>query len=157
MRIKKLDIIKDFSFLYILTILLFTLSPLLWYRPGYLMAGADLHYPFNAENELLSRTFVWSSSLLIGTDRSMDMTIIPFTLIMYFLSFLPISLGLQQIIFIMILYFLIAISIFFLAKRLFKNNNIALILFLWVLSAIDILVIKLNFCLHFLQVVKSQR
>ncbi len=127
--------IEKSNFLPFLLIILFTLNPLLWYKRGYIISGADLHYSLNVVNELRQRTSVWNNVFLIGTDRSMDMTIIPFTLIMNIINLLPIPLDLAEILFFMSLSFLIVFSIYLLSKRLFENKLIVfIVMFFYVYS-----------------------
>lgn len=59
----------------IIVIILFGLSPLLWFRPGYLAAGHDMSYPLAPIDFWADRLFVWTDR--VGSFGSNQTDAIP--------------------------------------------------------------------------------
>ncbi|MCZ7355903.1 MAG: hypothetical protein O8C66_09035 [Candidatus Methanoperedens sp.] len=57
----------------LMLIILLGLTPLLWFK-GYLIASADVDFPFNPLQRFIQRLYVWNTGILGGTDRSSDIS-----------------------------------------------------------------------------------
>lgn len=64
----------------LLGIVVLSLIPLLWFRPGYLITGTDVDFPLFPLERLSERWFTWYPEVLGGADRSHNIASLVFVL-----------------------------------------------------------------------------
>ncbi len=104
-------------------IFLVSLIPFLWLTGGYIILGHDAGTPITPDAHFLDRLSTWTQRYGLGDNQTFAVPGFFLHGLEYVLSFLPVSLSLQQIISFVIYFFLMGGSMYLFARVLFPKYN----------------------------------
>jgi len=102
-------------------IFLISLIPILWLSGGYIILGHDAGTPISPDSHFLDRLFTWTQRYGLGDNQTFAVPGFFLHGLEFILSFLPVSLSIQQIISFIIYFLLMGISMYLFTKVLFPK------------------------------------
>src|SRR2546430_7320443 len=113
-----------FILIEIIILFILSLSPLLWFKPGYVVIGMDSGYPVDYVNFFQQRESTWLSSQNFGIDMSSEVGIVPYNSLPALIRMIGISdTDVQKVLFVG-WFFTLALSMYILARYLFPKKEI---------------------------------
>ena len=107
----------------VLGIFFLSLTPLLWFKPGAIITGTDLDFPLFPEERFEERIYTWFPKILGGTDRSNNVSSLPYITTSYIFHLLGFDLIAVQKLTFIFWYFLVGLSMYFLASIIFSKEK----------------------------------
>lgn len=146
-----MNIKKNFHFLLEISFLvLISLIPLVWFKPGYMVYGSDSGYPLDFVNYFIQRSHTWLASQNFGMDMSTFMGLIPLHGIQYVLSIVKIPYFDIQIFTFIVWFAGVVFSMYACVRYFFKEKD------QWIIRFIAVLLYSINFYIYLFWTIGSQ-
>ena len=102
-------------------IFLFSLVPLLWFKPDHLLTGTDVDFPLFPDERLQERIYTWFPKILGGVDRSNNTASLPFVVSSAFFSEIGLPLITTEKLTFVFWFYLSGLSMYFLMHTIFRS------------------------------------
>lgn len=132
-------------------ILLFSLVPIIWFKPGHLLTGTDVDFPLFPDERLQERIYTWFPKILGGVDRSNNTASLPYVVSSAFFSELGFSLVTSEQLTFVLWFFLSGVSMYYLMVMLLADSEESLS-FKFLANLTSVLIYMFNFYNVFLWV-----